>query len=245
MTFTLVQVTDMHLFEQADGALQNLATFNSYQQVIERAKQVPADAMILTGDLSHDGSKFSYQHIINSLKDYTAPIHYIVGNHDTPSTAHQTFKNSHIQGSRYFDLGDWRCIGLDSFWDGRIEGRLAQSEIDRTVNLLEEWHGHSLLYLHHNTVEGDDTYSHMLQNGEGFIAALLPHKEKIKGILCGHVHAAYDNECCGFRFLSSPSTCHQYLFENGKSRIDPVPPGFCVYTLTETGELHREVIRVS
>lgn len=245
MAFTLVQVTDMHLFADKSTLMRDLNTYDSYHHVMESAKEIQADAMILTGDLSHDGSIESYQHVINSLEGYKAPVHYIVGNHDLPETAHATFADSMVQNSGHFDLGEWRCIGLDSFLPNHIEGKLSQTEIDRAMNLIEEWEGYCLLYLHHNTVEGNEVLSPMLVNGDAFLTAMKPVKNHIKGILCGHVHAAYDITCCGFRFLSAPSTCHQYHFKNGKVRFDPIPPGFCIYTLQENGSIDREVIRVA
>ena len=54
----LVQLSDSHLFGEADGALLGMNTRDSLQKVIDLvlAQQPQIDLVLATGDLSQDGS---------------------------------------------------------------------------------------------------------------------------------------------------------------------------------------------
>ena len=59
----LVQLSDSHLFADADGKLLGMNTHDSLQRVIERVldEQPQVDLILASGDLSQDGSLASYQ----------------------------------------------------------------------------------------------------------------------------------------------------------------------------------------
>lgn len=59
----LLQITDTHLFEAADGSLLSVNTGDSFKAVIDAiVEENPAyDAILATGDISQDHSEASYQ----------------------------------------------------------------------------------------------------------------------------------------------------------------------------------------
>ena len=59
----LVQLSDSHLFAEADGMLLGMNTRDSLQKVIDlvREQQPRIDLILATGDLSPDGTLESYQ----------------------------------------------------------------------------------------------------------------------------------------------------------------------------------------
>ena len=59
----LVQLSDSHLFAEADGSLLGMNTRDSLQRVIGlvREQQPQIDLVLATGDLSQDGTLESYQ----------------------------------------------------------------------------------------------------------------------------------------------------------------------------------------
>ena len=58
----LVQLTDSHLFAEADGRLLGMDTAASLQRVVDLVlhEQPCVDLVLATGDLSQDGSLASY-----------------------------------------------------------------------------------------------------------------------------------------------------------------------------------------
>ena len=59
----LVQLSDSHLFAEANGRLLGMETRDSLQQVIQRVldEQPQIDLLLASGDISQDGSEASYQ----------------------------------------------------------------------------------------------------------------------------------------------------------------------------------------
>lgn len=71
----LVQLTDSHLFAEADGKLLGLNTGDSLARVVELAvaEQPRIDLILATGDLSQDGSVASYQRFRQLAERIEAP----------------------------------------------------------------------------------------------------------------------------------------------------------------------------
>ena len=82
----LVQLSDSHLFAEADSTLLGMNTRESLQRVIElvRVQQPRIDLMLATGDLSQDGTLVSYQQFRDMTRQIDAPARWIPGNHDEP-----------------------------------------------------------------------------------------------------------------------------------------------------------------
>jgi Icc protein len=82
----LVQLSDSHLFAEADGALLGMNTRESLQKVIELVlgQQPQIDLILATGDISQDGTLESYQQFRKMSAQIAAPARWIPGNHDEP-----------------------------------------------------------------------------------------------------------------------------------------------------------------
>ena len=82
----LVQLSDSHLFAEADATLVGMNTRESLQRVIGlvREQQPRIDLLLATGDLSQDGTLASYQHFREMTAPFGVPARWIPGNHDEP-----------------------------------------------------------------------------------------------------------------------------------------------------------------
>ncbi|HSW93787.1 MAG TPA: metallophosphoesterase, partial [Gammaproteobacteria bacterium] len=77
--FKVVQITDCHLFKD-NSCMFDVPTNQTFNQVIEQIKKEElhdTDAIFLTGDLSQDESKESYQRIVDALQDTSKNIYWI------------------------------------------------------------------------------------------------------------------------------------------------------------------------
>ncbi|KAB0564639.1 phosphodiesterase, partial [Helicobacter pullorum NCTC 12824] len=111
----LVQLSDSHLFAEADGALLGMNTRESLQRVIERVReqQPQIDLVLATGDLSQDGTLASYQQFRDLTRQIDAPARWIPGNHDEPQImAHAAVHSDLLEP--VVDIGNWRVTLLDS-----------------------------------------------------------------------------------------------------------------------------------
>ncbi|MEG2798054.1 MAG: phosphodiesterase, partial [Pseudomonas sp.] len=75
----LVQLSDSHLFAEADGSLLGMNTRQSLQKVIELVlgQQPRIDLMLATGDISQDGTLESYQQFREMTAQIDAPARWI------------------------------------------------------------------------------------------------------------------------------------------------------------------------
>ena len=80
----LVQLSDSHLFADANGSLLGLNTARSLQQVIDlvSAEQPSVDVLLATGDLAQDGSVAAYQYFRQATAALAPVARWIPGNHD-------------------------------------------------------------------------------------------------------------------------------------------------------------------
>jgi Icc protein len=79
-----------------------------------------------------------------------------------------------------------------------------------------------------------------LRDSKDFWQIIDAHPE-VRGVVCGHVHQAHDQERDGLRFMSTPSTCAQFLPRSDFFALDDRPPGLRWIELHADGRIETEV----
>jgi Icc protein len=70
---------------------------------------------------------------------------------------------------------------------------------------------------------------------------IIDANPRVRGVVCGHVHQALDRERNGLRFMSTPSTCAQFLPRSDFFALDDRPPGLRWLELHADGRIETEV----
>ena len=150
----LVQLSDSHLFAEADGSLLGLKTAQSLQQVIDlvQAEQPHIDGLLATGDLTQDGSVEAYQR----FRTLTAPLapfgRWIPGNHDQVAQMREAAVQSRLL-EPVVDIGNWRITLLNSAVPHSTPGYLEDDQLQLLAQSLSEAPDrHHLVCLHHHPV---------------------------------------------------------------------------------------------
>ncbi len=243
--YHIAQLTDCHLQKEPTATLYNICTLNSFQNTLRSAAQHQPDLYLLTGDLSHDGSSESYQHIVTATSTLSRPIAWIPGNHDHPATMQAIFEPSHLINHTVISLDPWQLILLDSYWPGHIAGRLADQQLQQLAQHLQNQKP-TLIFLHHNISEPVPiNMGSMFANTDQLLDIIKPYQQYIKAIICGHVHTAYDFEFRGIRLLSTPSTCYQFYIDNGQVKRTNQPPGYRMLRLSSDGQFDTNVYYIA
>src|SRR5690554_687958 len=133
--FTVVQLSDSHLFAGADGCLLGMQTDHSLEQVIRVVadEQPKMDLVLCTGDISQDGSIASYQRFAEKVQGLGTPMRWFAGNHDERLALQQVCAKTDWLEPVY-DLGAWRIVLLDSAVAHKVHGELAEDQL----NILEQ-----------------------------------------------------------------------------------------------------------
>lgn len=247
MVVRVLQFTDTHLFSSPDGKIKGVNSYHSLKEVLKMAfkNHSEVDFVVLTGDLSQDESKESYQHLAELISPYHEQVYYIPGNHDDKARMQETFACfKSIKPGQKLVMGNWCFLFLDSALEGKVEGSLSEAELDRLRSALDQNGAeHVAIFLHHNpvTMDGRRPDPMMLTNADQFFSCL---DERVEAIICGHVHQGLVQNLDGIRHLATPSTCVQFIPTATGLTIDQQPPGYRYLEFSNAGKLETEVFRL-
>lgn len=243
----IVQLSDSHLFADADGKLLGMNTRDSLSAVVDRvlAEQPTVDLVVASGDLSQDGSVASYEAFRQLSAQITAPTRWFAGNHDEPAEMAEGAQNSDFL-LPVVDVGEWRITLLDSSVPGSVPGYLQETQLQLLASSLSEApQRHHLVCLHHNPVPIGCKWMDPigLRNPEALFA-VLDRFPQARAVLWGHVHQEYDQMRDNLRLLASPSTCIQFAPGSVEFKVDSTAPGYRWLRLHGDGRLETGVSRV-
>lgn len=242
----ILQLTDTHLFADPAGRLQGSDTENSLRRVLASTAAEPwaPDLILLTGDLTHDGSSQAYRRLARLLRQaYQAPVWCLPGNHDDSAVLGRELDGASVLNPGSGILGHWQIILLDSTVPGHEGGHLAPAELDRLQHILEANRTpHAVVCLHHNPVPmGSRWLDTMTVDNAAALFAILDRHAQVKVLLWGHVHQAYDGARNGVRLLATPSTCFQFLPGSEDFALDARPPGYRRLELHRNGDVKTQI----
>lgn len=246
----VAQITDTHLFADSQQDLLGLPTTDSLQALLKHLARLSPqpDLLLLTGDLSQDGTPESYDRLQALLAPLGIPAYWIPGNHDADleemarSLTHPLFLPD-----RSFEMGGWRFVLLDSQEIDCVHGVLSSSELSRLDRDLSQHSDQpTIVALHHPPFQmcSDWLDTSILQNSEALFAVLDRHAQ-VKLVLFGHIHQEFERQRCGVTYLGTPSTCIQFEPESQDFSIDSEKPGFRLLNLYPNGIWDTKVKRIA
>jgi Icc protein len=244
----VAQITDLHLFADAQQELLGLQTFHSFQAILTRVQQLQPrlDLLLLTGDLSQDETVQSYECVKQCIAPLGIPTYWIPGNHDDVPIMQRVFTQPPFSSDKVFYRGGWNFILLNSGVPGYVHGYLSATTLEWLDQQLYQQDNHpTLVALHHPPfiVGSDWLDGSTLQNPEELFAVLDRHPQ-VKLVLCGHVHQEFQRERRGVFYLTTPSTCIQFKPRSHQFALDTAQPGFRLLKIYADGRWETKVERV-
>ena len=187
------------------------------------------DGIIITGDISDDGSTASYSDAYYILKELHLPLLAIPGNHDLRQPMMNYFaKDIDIKSSGFFDwvyeTSDTLIIGLDTLVEGQNHGMLRPESLNLLFESLNQpTEKNIILAIHHPPINTGIPFMDEigLKNSDALSDCLDAANQPIR-ILCGHVHGIYQGTLGIHSVVTAPSTCTRFSFNR---RVD-APKGF-------------------
>jgi Icc protein len=245
---SLVQVTDAHLERDSGGTLLGMNTDASLAAVVAliARERGECDMLLATGDISNCGSVASYHRFAEHTAALAPRRYWLPGNHDLNSAMEEAV-GAGEQLQRVVDIGNWRLVLLDSSVDGESGGLLAPAELSLLIAALADCgQRHVLIAMHHPLVTVDCAWldPQKVANSEQFFA-IAEGCDRIRGVICGHIHQPIDRQHRGLRLLASPSSCVQFAAGSDDFRLQRVGPGYRWLTLGTDGSIDTGVSRVA
>src|SRR5690606_22047343 len=129
----VLHLTDIHLVGEPGGTVAGADPFAALESLLPRLRDAsrPADLVVVTGDLSEDGSPASYGRLRDLLAPLDVPVLAVPGNHDSRAELEAQFPVGPAGHGRRVVLGPWQVILLDSQVPGMRHGHLAPAELAR------------------------------------------------------------------------------------------------------------------
>ncbi|MCY7296279.1 metallophosphoesterase [Alteromonas sp. a30] len=238
MTIRLLQISDCHLFADTQKCgyadINPLLTLNA---VLDSAKKERPDRILLTGDVSGDGSVKSYQHLYNALdsRGWLANTRMIPGNHDDPNLMMRQFNDKICRVNGFEDVGQWRFHYLNSHHEG-TKGLVEKSRLDELEqDISQASEKHQIVAVHHHPLDCIHWMDkHDWVNRDEFLQ-LMHFMPKPVRVLYGHVHHAVNRTFNAQEYYACPSTCWQWA-QTEQFGVSDVAPGYRMIELGNNGE---------
>ena len=240
----LVHITDMHLSKSKESLYKEVNPFDSYNEVLTNIKKSnwKPDALIVTGDISNDGSIESYNNAFNEFISLKIPVLCIPGNHDCKENL-ITCLSENIS-SRLQIISDWVFIGLDTSLKENPSGFLNSNELSTLKTHIEKHCKKNIIIcLHHQPVLINSKWIDDigLENKEEFFEMIEKYKN-IKGIFFGHIHQEFNSNINNISIYGTPSTCKQFKPRKKKFELDVLPPAYRRIELSRNGTINSDVV---
>ena len=227
MPKSFIQISDSHIDDEK--LVMGVDSQANLTCVVEHISKQLYDALIFSGDLSHNGTINSYIRINEILKPLNNKACILPGNHDNKSNLAKIFDNLLLSN---FQLNDWEIISIDSVQNEKVSGYLSDQKLQTLINEIKQSRAkYIVLCLHHPVVpmqsSWDDDLS--LENSEDFFGAISQFP-RVRAIIWGHAHQSSEFKFGNIKLFSCPSTAVQFC---GPSSI-----GYNHYTLHDNGEIN-------
>lgn len=239
-----IHLTDTHLVEGGNDLLGTNPQARLQQAVAHICRhQGDAEALVLTGDLTHQGHPDAYRRVRECLAALPMPVYPIPGNHDHRDLFKEHFPdvsceaNGFIQYTRPF--ADHLGIFLDTHQPGAHWGTFCEARAKWLQAQLVASSQPVLLFMHHPFfkvgIAGMDAIS--LRDADRFLAAIQGHEARIRHVFFGHIHRPICGTFRGIPFSTIRGTNHQVALElNATNDVDIVlnqePPQYAVVLLS-------------
>jgi len=225
----VAQVTDCHLTADPEGSYRGINPRLNLEMLLEKIKVKRPDLLLLTGDLSEDGSRDSYRALRSVFQSAGVPVLALPGNHDDAGLLEESFPGSPVDSIRVSEHGAWQIVRLNSCMPGQPEGQLSdRAVIDLEDHLARHAAHPQLIALHHQPVAVGNPWidRYPLLNPQPLLQ-LIDGCPNVKAVVWGHIHQVFDAMRNGTAMLGGPS-----------SAINTVP-GVQKFTPDRKGPLFR------
>ena len=230
-----VHVSDTHIHPDPAYGLENAgkSALAGARALVERLNNLPfSPSFILhTGDVAADPLPGIDEAVRSVLAGLKHPIRFLGGNHDP----------EHFPREQEFELNGVHFVCIDS--NGPAEpprGFVPESELSRLRRVCASDDERPLVIAtHHNVLPvGAPWYDDFMRmtNGEEFHRALLPARERIRGVFFGHVHQDIETLRDGILYSAvSSSWCQFHTWPGQPLTVHDreAQPGFNVVTISK------------
>lgn len=221
----ILQLSDIHAVAPGARASNVLDTPGLLRLAIDHlCERIPAiapiDAVLVTGDISDDGSPESYALARDELERLGLPLLVIPGNHDRREEFRKAFGDlGNFPGKGLIDwaidIDQTRVIGLDTLVEGQGGGRLRPESLDFLQRSIEPPAADNIVVaLHHPPLRTGIHFMDAigLENPDDLQSRLSSEGRRLR-IVAGHVHGIYHGLVGRHPVSTAPALCSAFALD--------------------------------
>ncbi len=246
----LVQLSDLHLFTDAHQSLLGVVTEQTFQSVLQATLSLaPApDAIVLTGDLSQDGSAAAYKRLKHYMNQTQIDTYWLAGNHDRWQPLSVELQGHCIFQDKQFSRGSWTVILISTLLEGQESGHLSEDSLQflyQSLTVAAQQQQYVLVSLHHPPflVQSSWLDQSTLQAPERLFE-ILDQFPNVRLVIFGHIHQDFQRYRHGVAYLGCPSTCIQFKPMSHQFELERLPPAYRQLWLHNDGTFSTQIARV-
>jgi 3',5'-cyclic-AMP phosphodiesterase len=245
----VAQISDLHLFGDERQSLLGWNTWESLTKIMQAlACSTPRpDIILLTGDLSQDETETSYTKIVRYFASIGIPTYWLPGNHDHVPTMKRVLNQPPVYADKRIEKGGWQFLLLNTNVPDQVHGELSADDLkwlDAQLGTIPS-HQPTLISMHHPPFWVGSPWLDQsgLQNTVDFFK-IIDRYAQVQMVLVGHVHQEFQCIRNNVTYLSTPSTCIQFMPNSPNFALDNNQPGFRLLWLHPDGTFETVVTRV-
>ena len=239
MTFRLAQISDCHLGPEPDFDYRGIRPLDTLRTVIEQLAGERPDALLVTGDVSEDGSEESFALAAEAIDALDVPTVAVPGNHDHPGRMQPHFPIGPWDGPLSLRVDEWQLVLCDSTLSNDPAGGFSPEHIERIDSALRQHQERpTLVALHHQPMPVGSPWIDRfpLRDPEPFRSLVRRHRQ-VRAVTWGHIHQAWSCHEDGVDWFGAPSTAVNALAGGPRFESSGEGPGYRWFELEPDGRL--------
>lgn len=240
----IVQISDCHVAADPGTLYRGQSADKNLAAIVQAAKDWQPQLVLLTGDVSEDGSQESYERTSKLLAQTDVDVIALPGNHDDVSLMRQYFPAGPWDKPYAHFFHGWQLIMLDSTEPGQVSGSFSPDQLERLDQALsDDEEIHRLLALHHQPVMVGAPWidRYRLESPEEFFA-VIDQSPSVRCIAWGHVHQDFCIQRKGSTLLGAPSSVANSLPGTERFSLDPAGPACRWLELSADGSVETGIL---
>jgi Icc protein len=233
---TVLQLSDTHLVHDEPDPGDPASPDAGVRRTLAALGDRRPDLVLLTGDLTDDGSLAACGRLRGLVERLGAPILAMPGNHDLPTTVTEVFGTDDT-----LELGPWRIVVVDTTIPDRHDGEV---DVDAFCSRLDAVDPRSTLVAMHHPPASPSTHEMFHLDGATELLDACAARPHVRGIVSGHLHQAFDRTTDEVALVGCPSTLYAIVHEGDTYRLaDEGFVGAHLFELDDDGTLSWEPVR--
>lgn len=226
----IIHLSDLHIPEYGHD-IWGINPVDHLKKVISKIKDLKnIDAIFISGDISNDGSLWSYQYFDTIFAELGIPTYCCPGNHDNLNLFYNEYQPHFYINKEFISFEKWSFIFMNSAVEGMSRGLIDEKKLE---NLLAQTNGNIAIILHHPPVEQEGWLNRKLLENRNKFNDIISKNKNVKLVLYGHTHYNKINKVNNIIYSSASSVGFAFNPELPKFEIAHGKEGYSVISLND------------